>query len=248
MCSELRLSLLRYKTSKKAFTLVELLVVISIIALLLAILMPSLQKAREQAKYVICQSNLRQIGLAYTIYLMSNDNKFPVIHSYGKWWTPQCAPGYPYTQPPYLVDNTNLDGGVIGKYVNSPKVWWCPSFPRGYPPRSVPGDPTMPPFDDPEFGNDTGYFYLVTHTKETYPVQIQVWTYEFNPTNVRAAHAIMMFDIPYEVNRSLGERPIHKNGLNALFLDTHVEYREYSRSFPNEIAFGRQGPDGWFMK
>ena len=54
---------------KQAFTLVELLVVISIIALLLAILMPALQKAREQARTVACRSNVRQIGLAMNAYV-----------------------------------------------------------------------------------------------------------------------------------------------------------------------------------
>ncbi len=52
----------------KGFTLVELLVVISIIALLLAILMPSLQRARQSARKVSCMSNLRQIGLAIQLY------------------------------------------------------------------------------------------------------------------------------------------------------------------------------------
>lgn len=53
----------------------ELLVVISIIAMLLAILMPSLQKARDQAKTVICKNNLRQVGLAFVLYASSNDGK-----------------------------------------------------------------------------------------------------------------------------------------------------------------------------
>jgi prepilin-type N-terminal cleavage/methylation domain-containing protein/prepilin-type processing-associated H-X9-DG protein len=55
------------------FTLVELLVVISIIALLLSILMPSLSKAREQAKRVICASNMKQVVLALQMYSLSND-------------------------------------------------------------------------------------------------------------------------------------------------------------------------------
>ena len=66
-------------TNKKGFTLVELLVVISIIALLLAILMPSLQQAREQAKKVICGSNLRQQGTALKLYLNDFNKQFITI-------------------------------------------------------------------------------------------------------------------------------------------------------------------------
>jgi len=60
---------------RKAFTLVELLVVISIIAMLLAVLMPSLQKAREQAKMLICKNNSRQVGLAFVLYAESNNGR-----------------------------------------------------------------------------------------------------------------------------------------------------------------------------
>lgn len=62
---------------KRAFTLVELLVVISIIALLLSILMPSLQKARKQAQSVVCMSKLKQLGLATSTYTTDNSNVLP---------------------------------------------------------------------------------------------------------------------------------------------------------------------------
>ncbi len=58
----------------KAFTLVELLVVISIIALLLAVLMPALGKAREQARRIVCGNNLRTIGLGDTMYAQESDD------------------------------------------------------------------------------------------------------------------------------------------------------------------------------
>lgn len=62
---------------KKAFTLIELLVVIAIIALLLSIIIPSLRKAKEAAMNVVCRSNLRQYGLAGTMYNQENDGLFP---------------------------------------------------------------------------------------------------------------------------------------------------------------------------
>jgi prepilin-type N-terminal cleavage/methylation domain-containing protein/prepilin-type processing-associated H-X9-DG protein len=61
----------------KGFTLVELLVVISVIAVLLATLIPAMRKAQEQARFVVCKNNLRQIGLAGTMYLQQNRNAFP---------------------------------------------------------------------------------------------------------------------------------------------------------------------------
>ena len=61
--------------SKEGFTLVELLVVIAIIALLMAILMPALTKAREQGKRIVCLNNLRQLTLAWMNYATANNDK-----------------------------------------------------------------------------------------------------------------------------------------------------------------------------
>ena len=60
---------------KKGFTLVELLVVITIIALLLSMMMPALKKAKGLARKAVCKSNLHQIGIALETYEMTYDNK-----------------------------------------------------------------------------------------------------------------------------------------------------------------------------
>src|SRR5579884_3290800 len=62
--------------SRRAFTLLELLVVIAIIALLAALLLPVLSRAKQQAYRADCLSNLRQIGLAFVMYLNDHQNTF----------------------------------------------------------------------------------------------------------------------------------------------------------------------------
>ena len=69
-----------YRT-RRAFTLIELLVVIAIIALLLSILMPSLNKVKEQARRVVCRSNLHQWGMAMQGY--ASDNASKMLGPYG---------------------------------------------------------------------------------------------------------------------------------------------------------------------
>ena len=71
---------------RSAFTLIELLVVIAIIALLMAILMPALQRVKKQARSVVCQSNLKQWGSIFALYTDDNNGFFPKRTSgSGRW-------------------------------------------------------------------------------------------------------------------------------------------------------------------
>ena len=107
---------------QKGFTLIELLVVIAIIAMLLAIIMPALQKAKGLARNVICKSNLHQIGIALETYEITYDNKRfemrkDISEMDGYWWA-KLAPFFGNDH----YENDIKKGKVI-------KVLMCPSAP-----------------------------------------------------------------------------------------------------------------------
>jgi len=118
-------------TRRKAFTLVELLVVIGIIVLLIAILLPTLKAARERANRIKCASNLRQIGIALRIYAHDNKGHFPRTFYKPRvgviaWWG---APWYNYN------DVTAPLALLIRYRLLTRKVFLCPS--ASYPVRTV---------------------------------------------------------------------------------------------------------------
>ncbi|MFC1764138.1 type II secretion system protein [Planctomycetota bacterium] len=115
------------------FTLIELLVVVAVISVLLAILLPSLNRARMLAKRIGCQGNLRQIACAWAIYLDDNDGRFyqgsNANADYGGWQGQRTQGGPPTPRPlnPYLMlplaDATE----------NEAKVFCCPADRGGVP-------------------------------------------------------------------------------------------------------------------
>ncbi len=100
------------RLDKKGFTLVELLVVIAIIALLMAVLLPALNKAREMGKRIVCMNNIRQLTVAWNMYADQNNDKLvnTFTQTQGTAYNecdqcPDCPTGDPYIAKAKVPDD-----------------------------------------------------------------------------------------------------------------------------------------------
>ncbi|MDA1052245.1 MAG: DUF1559 domain-containing protein [Planctomycetota bacterium] len=149
----------RYLSHGSGFTLVELLVVIAIIGILVALILPAVQAAREAARKIECKNHLKQIGLAF--HLHHDTYKHFPTNGWGWRWVGDASRGFDQRQPggwcfnvlPFLEQEAARDlasgGAATAQLLQTPvKVFYCPSrrAARNYP---VPSGAPLPINSDP---------------------------------------------------------------------------------------------------
>ena len=199
----------------RGFTLVELLVVISIIALLLSILLPSLNKARESAMKTVDKSNMKQTGTGIYMYF-SDSRAMPD----GR---PEATTGA-FERHLYRVYNNTFAGCVgIGvlypKYIQDPVLFWCPANRKKYEGRSV---PQM--VDDLKKGVVGASTSSTSPAPSSYIYRKKADIYNdaspFLNQLPNPSRFAMLADTAYSDISPTN----HKDGYNTAFFDTHVEW------------------------
>jgi len=226
-----------HSRSRRAFTLVELLVVIGIIAILIAILLPALRKAKDQAIKINCASNLRQWGQALSAYQAQHQGYFPdnTTGRHLSWVSPEVKNFLQEFLMP-LKGFTADDSAKSGRE----HVTYCPTQDWHRYVRE------MATTDDP-WGNELiGYFYL-PHRDPEYPLNKNVCNYALageawvtkKKFSQEGRHAPIMADMIQSIGDSIwgGDGQPFSNhckagsniptGSNFLFEDGRVEWIAY---------------------
>ena len=127
-------------SARKGFTLIELLVVIAIIAILMAILMPTLKRAKEQGERAVCLGNLKQMGLAWILYADDYDDRIVSSEAGGRWkneygqpwvgvtWASNWSSGGQLTEEQQIK---GIQDGALWEYVKEVDLYKCPAGYRG---------------------------------------------------------------------------------------------------------------------
>ena len=207
----------------KAFTLIELLVVIAIIALLLAILMPALQRVRKQAKGVVCKNNLKQIGMGANLYALDYDLYIPRSANWSAGNKPWFQLFMPFlSQKPVDDDYRNV------------KIFRCPSYPdkeqtvcyvvNGWPDNendwtrfSKVTDCKRPGSTIYLADNEDGWWRtIITNANERDITRCDVFEPEHLPSS----------DIEAVSGGRRVARARHRSGCNVMYLDWHAGYMD----------------------
>ena len=206
---------------EKGFTLIELLVVISIIALLLSILVPALSKVKAQAQFIMCGSNLKQMGVAGLIYTTTNDGYFPYAltsiclqDGYPNYWA--CR----WHDEEYNNENHPELAGLLWPYLENQSVVLCPTFARlakqygaRHPPSHDPSIPIVPQYSYAQnvwlgpLSSDSGYESMGAYQYEAakaqdvkHPASVfffseeNMWTISINPPPAEPGYTPHKYD------------------------------------------------------
>jgi len=193
-----------------SFTLIELLVVIAIIAILAAILLPALQQAREKARQIRCISNLKQIGLGFSMYVQTYNERIPCLQ-----YSPD--PNWLRLISPYVGSKMSTAIADSAK----PSLWKCPTA-LG----------THPDVKDCAWGVNHTYggnnFILHYSTTTAYAfANLSIFKHPAKTMLAGDGHWISAqhyWDQPLNTSASFPDSE-HSGGANFLFLDGHVESR-----------------------